>query len=304
MLKHREVTLDKIKRIIKTNGIPAYYSKWSIPGLHAKKSLDELSDETFIQYLQAFVKAYHPHSSIMVTYNTTNENNTKITRDITNHKQSPKLTYDEKHKIGTICFFEYYLDLNDDYDKDPSFISITTTVNNTISKWLANGMAGLVIDLRKHTGGWYFPFVKSLHAILDGKTLFGWSNSHLLPTERKWISYINGKISYQTKQIQSHYVSSIPIAIIIGEHTYSSGEFCASIFYRGDSNIRVFGANTGGGLSVNQTFSISKYIHLNIPTKLTTTVDGKFHDQQYLKPDTYTARPVTDAKTWLLSKMK
>ena len=95
MLKHRQATLDKIKRIIKTNGIPDYYSKWSIPGLPTKTVLDDLSDDAFIQYLQTFVKAYHPHSSIMVTYNTTKENDTKTTRASTNHKQPPKLTYDE-----------------------------------------------------------------------------------------------------------------------------------------------------------------------------------------------------------------
>jgi C-terminal processing protease CtpA/Prc len=320
MLKHKQLILEKIENVTRTNGIPDYTKHWKPP-----KSITQLStgfeEHKFIEYLQKTVKSYHPHASVMVnqtisvnhstskhTQKHTQKKHTNIASPI-NHKRGPTLNYDARLNIGTITYYEYYLDFDDKYDKDPKFISLVSTVRETLNEWVANGMKGLIIDLRQHTGGWYIPFVSSLHNILNGSTLFGWDNSSITPNDPKWISYINGKIRYQTKLITKsddtphpNWKSgwNIPIAIIIGSKTYSSGEFCASIFYRGNPNIRVFGEKTGGGLSVNQTFKINKLIQINIPTQLTTTVDGSFHTEQYLMPDINTGRPITDAKKWIL----
>ena len=321
MLKHKQLILEKIENVIRTNGIPDYTKDWHTAGNITQLS-SELEEHKFIDFLQKTVKSYHPHSSVMVnqtisaipstlkhTQKHTPKKHTNTSSPI-NHKRRPTLNYDARLDIGIITYYEYYLDFDDKYDKAPEFINLVSTVRETINKWVADGMKGLIIDLRQHTGGWYVPFVSSLHTILNGSTLFGWANTSITPNDRKWISYINGKISYQTKLItQSDGTThpdwksgwNIPLAILIGQKTYSSGEFCASIFYRGNPYIRVFGEKTGGGLSVNQTFKINKLIQINIPTQLTTTVDGSFHTEQYLMPDINTSRPITDAKKWILS---
>lgn len=93
---------------------------------------------------------------------------------------------------------------------------------------------------------------------------------------------------------------NIPIAVIIGNKTYSSGEFCASIFYRNDRKIKIFGQRTGGGLSVNNTFDITDDIKLNISIQLVTTVDGHFHTKQYLEPNNKTTNQLRLRKNGLI----
>lgn len=92
----------------------------------------------------------------------------------------------------------------------------------------------------------------------------------------------------------------IPIAIIIGNNTYSSGEIAAVIF-RGRNNVKFFGDKTGGGLSVNKTYKINTNINIAITEKLITSVDGYFFSNEYLIPDIYTDFPIIDAKKWILS---
>ena len=288
MLDNQDYIVNKIINIIKNNGIPRYLSNWT----STNNIKNCKSEKQFIYKLNEFVQSYHYHSSIFV-------NRTKFATTIS-HKKMPSFYYDTKNKIGRIVYYEYFLNFNDEFEKSKQFIHLVKMVRETLSNWVEIGLLGLIIDLRYHKGGWFVPFVYSLYSLFHNKTLFAWSNNKVKTFDKKWISYIRNLLNYQTKQLNNKTLN-IPIAVIIGMHTYSSGEFCASIFYRNDNNIKIFGQNTGGGLSVNTTFNITDNIKLNIPTQLVTTVDGQFHIDQYLKPNKKTTKPIDDAKEWIKS---
>lgn len=288
MFNNQEKITSKIINTIKKNGIPSYLSKWSYNNTINKYT----SNRQFINNLNKIVKSYHPHSSVVI--------NEKKLVSKKNNKRIPSFYYDSKSKIGRIVYYEYVLDFDDEFEKSKKFIQLVEIVKETLVKWKNDGLNGLIIDLRNHNGGWFYPFVYSLSSILLNKTLFALSNIKVKRSTKNWISYVNNSIKYQTNLLKD-IKSEIPIAVIIGNKTSSSGEFCASIFYRNDSKIKIFGQKTGGSLSANMSFDITDNIKLHIPMQLVTTVNGEFHIKQYLLPNKKTTRPIMEAKQWIKS---
>jgi C-terminal processing protease CtpA/Prc len=290
MLNEQDFIINKIEEVIKQQGIPLYLSKWK-----PKKSKTHFtSEKKFIDYLKTFVKSYHSHTSIDIS---------KKYKKITIEKQSKKLPtfyYDDKTKIGRIKYYDYYLDFDDKYHKCEKFKLLVNTVRNKLKEWYKDGMKGLIIDLSQHKGGWFEPFVHSLDSILNNTTLFGYGKNKLQKSKKSWINYKNHNTEYGQKFLSNKINLNIPLAVIIGKNTASSGEFCASIFYRKNKKIKIFGQNTYGKLSFNDSIEITPTIKLNLTLNLVTTVDGIFRIKEYLKPDIKTNTPITDAKKWIL----
>lgn len=279
-------TITNIDEAIIKYGIPSYIQKWK---KHKKKSLPKNIEE-----INKYVKIYHSHSSV-----TLNTNIKKKKSLLNNQKKIPSFYYDQKNKIGRIVFYQYILDFNDKYDKCPLFKKIVLEVQNKINFWIKNNIKGIIIDLRCHSGGWFAPFVYSLSSFLENCSLFSFNNQKTSQTEKNWINYSRKKINYSSHFSNCFKTPKIKIGIIIGKKTNSSGEFCASIFYRKNKNIKIFGNRTKGNLSINNTFKINKNIKIHLPTNLITTVDGQFHHKEYLEPDLETNNPVYEAKKWI-----
>jgi C-terminal processing protease CtpA/Prc len=92
-------------------------------------------------------------------------------------------------------------------------------------------------------------------------------------TDKKWCNIKDGIVSFKQKFITNKLVFEKPIAIIIGKHTISSGEFITGIFY-GRSNVKIFGHKTGGYFSSNNTIELNDDLIFNFTSSLCTTVDG------------------------------
>ena len=113
-----------------------------------------------------------------------------------------------------------------------------------------------------------------------------------------WIHFVNkkNKISkFKTKELKV----KIPIAVIFGKHTTSSGEIGAAIF-KGRTNTKSFGERSSGLYSGNEDYKINDKYSLVLTTTLYQTVDMEF-GKEYLVPDVKTTKPITEAKKWILT---
>ena len=68
--------------------------------------------------------------------------------------------------------------------------------------------------------------------------------------------------------------------------------------------MQIFGENSKGLLSVNTSFKINNNKNLLMPTKLVTSVEDKFYNNEYLDVDKISKSPIKDAKFWLKETLK
>ena len=290
MLNEQDFIINKIEEVIKERGIPLYLSKWKPKKTNKKFT----SEKNFIDFLNKFIESYHSHTSIDII-----KNNVLITPRKPS-KRLPSFYYDEKNKIGRIKYYKYFIAFDDKYDKCEKFKLLVNTVKNKLKEWYKDGIKGLIIDLSQHKGGWFQPFVHSLDLILNNTTLFGYGKNKLKKSDKSWINYTKYDTEFGEKFLSSKINLNIPLALIIDKNTASSREFCASIFYRKNKFIKIFGQNTYGKLSFNESIKITPTVKLNLTVNLVTTVDGTFHKKEYLEPNIKTDKPITDAKKWIL----
>jgi C-terminal processing protease CtpA/Prc len=267
---------EKFIALVKKHGIPIYLKTWKLP---KNSDLVELNKS---------LKTYHPHSWMYETsVNTSFVNNTA-----SNKMPEVKFTKDQ---IGIITFYEFSMN----YGETKRDLLKTIQIVETFLDEYMNEMLGLIVDLRKHSGGWYGPVPLSLKRFLNNSSLiyFGKSKGNKKKTNG-WVNLVNGKLQYDKPYLKPG-KSLFPIAVLINGSTTSSGEIAAAIF-SGRSNCKSFGTATKGYLSSNEVYSIDSKHVVVLTTELLTTIDNKFSEVMY--PDVCTSKPVQEAKMYILSK--
>jgi carboxyl-terminal processing protease len=172
---------------------------------------------------------------------------------------------------------------------------IVKAVTNKLDYWLnEKKIKGLIIDFSKHYGGSFRPVAFCFGKYFD--TLFRFYQNNLT----QWISIVKDKEVHIKYKSNKNYFP-IPIAIIIGKKTSSSGEICAGMFYN-KPNIKFFGEPTSGELSINEGVKINDYLVLIITSTLLQTTDKKIHYDEKLYPDVETKNPIKDAIEWIKNK--
>lgn len=284
--------IRKIISLIKKYGIKKYIDNFNFTFDYNKND----SEDIFYEKIQNFIKKYHDHSFIIqkklnsdngIYKNPISYNNSNIFRKLPEFKL--------KNNIGIIKFFGFVMLGDGDYinpidrnDRD----KIIETVNNKLDDWLNNKkIKGLIIDFREHNGGSFVPIALSFGKYFD--TLFRFYQNSLSP----WATYKDGKLVYTKFKSNKNYFR-IPIAIIIGENTCSSGEISAAIFY-GKSNIKFFGKPSCGALSINEGHNINENLTVILTTALYQTTDKKIHYDEKLYPDIDTKNPIKEAIKWI-----
>ena len=259
---------SKFNLLINKHGIPKYVKKW-IP---ASK----------IFTIEESLKTYHKHSFIL---------NVKEKHTYLPSIKLPKVKFGNDN-IGIITIYSYF----DEKTKTESTKKMTKIIHDFLDKHETE-MIGLIIDFRYHQGGNFWPVITFFNRYLNNSTLFAFSNVKLKKTEKGWMNLENSKIKYNTQYLKDD-KNNIPIAVIVGTKTSSSGEFAAALF-KGRNNIKFFGNRTAGYLSSNQNFKISKDIEIFLTNKLITTYDGIFNDEEFLNVDKKTDKPITESKLWI-----
>ncbi len=284
--------IERIIRIIRREGIPKYMKHWSLPSEIPKHFKN---DTAMLEWINRHVlKPYHKHSFILTNQLDTDE--TDIDWDIYGPpRRLPNIFWDRRNKIGRIEYFKFINQPGTNKEIASDSAKIVRLVRQNLKKWKLLGMRGLIIDLRKHKGGDFRPLVKSLRRdVIGDASLFSWTNVKVSKTMKKWVNS-----SMKFTKFKGDLKMKLPIAILIGRDTTSSGELCAAIF-KGRSNTRSFGQKTYGNFSSNEDFELSKKYTLVLTVNLTQTADMEFGDE-FLRPDKRTRKPVSEAKKWIIS---
>lgn len=231
------------------------------------------------------LKKYHPHISLT--------ENKKMKKK---KNKMPKIQYDKNKNILSLKFYTY------EYNGDMKFYKkYIKYVQKNVSYYVKKKkVKGMIIDLREHEGGWMEPFMMSLSTtILNNSSLFRFVSKQ---EKGGYFNIQKGKLirgtgKYLGKSLND---TNLKIAILISKKTGSSGEVCASIFQRDLSNVKTFGENTKGYLTVNMSYTIDKNYTLHIPILYVESVNKKIHKKEYLKPDVKTKNPMKKAIQWII----
>ncbi|MDJ0760031.1 MAG: S41 family peptidase [Woeseiaceae bacterium] len=171
---------------------------------------------------------------------------------------------------------------------------------------------GWVVDLTNNTGGNMWPMLAALGPLLGRENVGGFDRPHKPSGSTKWwyragISGAreNGREIARTREIEQvmpMFRDSVPIAVVVGSDTASSGEALA-IAFLGRDNTRLFGQSTSGWTTANVAIPLSDDAILVFPSGYMADADGRTY------PDGITPDEIVDpanarlrAEQWLLKQ--
>lgn len=127
---------------------------------------------------------------------------------------------------------------------------------NRIARLRAKGVCRFILDLRNNTGGNMYPMLSALSPLLDDGILgtFDYADGR-----RTYWGLRDGQ-GIETPDVitasAARKAETLPVAVIIGPRTASSGEYTAMAF-KGRANTRFFGLASAGYVTANDPFKLS-----------------------------------------------
>ena len=161
--------------------------------------------------------------------------------------------------------------------------SISNVIKLTLAKVQGKDIKGWIVDLRVNTGGNMYPMIAGLSNLLgegkvggfvtyDGKA----SGSWVVNEGAFYVDSIKASaVSYNGYPIQS----DIPVAVLIGRNTASSGEMTAITFI-GRKNSTLIGEPSGGYTTVNSGFILNDYSGLNLAVDFAADRNGTVYPKR------------------------
>lgn len=182
----------------------------------------------------------------------------------------------------------------------------TEQVRSTLSEAVKGQDCGLIVDFSSNSGGNMWPMVIGLLPLLSDGVLGAFEAADGVRTSivsAGEIVLLGGKPHYLNFP-PLPVLQSTPkfVALIIGQHTASSGEISALMF-KGQDNTRFFGAETSGHSSANRGFPLDNGGTLFVTTAATIDRNGEKYFGSVL-PDAQSETPLVDATEWLNAQCK
>jgi C-terminal processing protease CtpA/Prc len=305
--------LRKLIKLIKNYGIPSYVKRWKRYKMKSRYS----SIEKFNIDLKRLAASYHHHTFITYKnrYVATPEDRKRWLELDKERKKKKNKKINElprkipdfklyKNGIGKITVYHFHMNFKNNEASAESIKdqnSHIKAIQTQLRKWKRQNIKGLIIDFRQHGGGSVIHLYKAFADIFEGATIYGWKNSQARKSDKIWINVDNNEVLYEQKYSSNNLNWTIPIAVIIGGDTSSSGEFGAIMFY-GRSNTRFFGARSSGHLSGNNMKMIDDDYVLIITESLVNSPDLTFHKSERIEPDVVTDTPIKSARKWILKQ--
>lgn len=164
---------------------------------------------------------------------------------------------------------------------------ISKTIKEAISRINSKKIMGWIIDLRINTGGNMYPMIGGITDLIgDGK--LGGFITYDNQKDGEWIAKDGGLYVDTIKATDVKYLGlpikqNLPIAVLIGGYTASSGEMTA-ISIKGRDKTILIGEPSAGYTTVNKGFEINDYSGLNLAIEFAMDRNGIIYDQR-LSPD-------------------
>ena len=164
------------------------------------------------------------------------------------------------------------------------------SLNDSLCSLLDQDVAGIVLDLRLNSGGAMYPMMLGLEQLLhDGKI-----GSFETKESESWI--IKDRGFYLDTMLLTSIIpkcrsinKDIPVAVLIGPATGSSGEFLAIAFKKRKNTIFI-GTETAGYITTTRGFKIKDYVSILLSVGYGRDRTGEIYEQA-LSPDIYLNEP-------------
>jgi len=168
-----------------------------------------------------------------------------------------------------------------------------TRYARTVIDAVPDDVKGVIIDLRGNRGGNMYPMIASVHRfIADGDNMLRFRS-------RKRTNWVQLPYVCSGAGVEMKTRIECPVALLTDSLTGSSGE-ATLLCFRGQQDVRTFGAPTAGYASCNTTFPMPDGSSLVLTTGCDVArTDETFCDDP-IAPDVITDDPEREAKNWIL----
>lgn len=163
------------------------------------------------------------------------------------------------------------------------------SLNDSLCALLDKKVTGIILDLRLDGGGAMFPMMLGLEQLLHDGKIGSFTND-----AGDWILkgnsfYLDTTILTSIIPKCSIVIKNIPVVVLIGPGTGSSGEFLAIAFKKRKNTIFV-GTKTAGYITATKGFKINDAVTLLLSTGYGRDRTGQIYDRA-LSPDIYVKEP-------------
>ena len=147
---------------------------------------------------------------------------------------------------------------------------------------------GWIVDLRENSGGNMWPMLAAIGPILGegdvGAFVDSYGNKEIW-SYQDGQAMLDGRIKNQVSDPYQLKAASVPVAVLTGVSTGSSGEAITTAF-RGRPNTRSFGVYTAGLTTANQFYPLSDGAGINLANALGADRTGQVYDDRIYPDET------------------
>lgn len=266
--------VDSIYSFIKRNSIHRNSVNWVDidKGFEKKLSLAKTDIDSMKSFIYVFDQLKDFHSSI--TYNGRQFSNFPEFEDSTLQYLIPLVNLsNQRNGIFTAKILPdnfLYLQVPGVQAWGDNVNDYAQKLSDTLCNYISSTTRGIVLDLRLNDGGQFTSMASGLSLLLGENYIGGGVNIELkevnefsIKRKNLWINKKQMTTVIHKKNID---LSKIPVAVLIGPNTRSSGSILA-ISFKGRDNTIIVGDSTANGYTTgNDYFSFGSNLFLNLST--------------------------------------
>ena len=169
---------------------------------------------------------------------------------------------------------------------DNDFNTKAQSLNDSLCTLLQKNVKGIILDLRLNGGGAMHPMILGLEQLLTDGKLGSFKTNKI----ENWILkengfYVDSSLISKITPSCNYNVQQIPIVMLVGKYTASSGE-CLIIAFKGRKKTILLGTETAGYVTVNNGFKINDSAFMNLAIGYNADRNSNVYKKS-IKPDIF-----------------